>query len=492
MSSYSELSPKKKKSSKFDANKDNQPEMLSNIPAYSGINPKRESSPPHVETFENQAYSINTLVNTHSKSPQQANPATPSYDDVLGTKTAPHKEKSKKDQCERNLVWIMISVIILLLLAVGAVAVVALVQVSKLNTEIVSLRTSPPPAEDSKLNDDVVFLRASLSNTSTSLNNEIVSLGASFSNSSAVLSQNFSSLENKTQIQLDRLDSRVNDLYTIHLTGRNSDNPATSCSHVLQLNSPSPSDHYWIRSSNGSAVRVYCDMTRSCGGVTGGWMRVASLDWSDESLPCPDGFRERSDSNIRTCGINSTSTGSCPSIISETYSTVYSRVCGKINAYQVGTTDAFSTFEGHGSNVTIDSNYVDGVSLTHGNNPRGHIWTFATAVNDDYQIPFPHSTCQCVRPGDRNIMAPPSFVGMDYFCDTGSRSGSHLGFFLNDPLWDGAGCASTSTCCSFNNPPWFHKQLPSATNENIEMRVCRDEGRSDEDIAISNIELYVQ
>ena len=58
----------------------------------------------HMEIFENQAHS---LVNTHSKSnttveqSRQANPATLN-DDVLGTKTAPHKEK--KDKCERNLV----------------------------------------------------------------------------------------------------------------------------------------------------------------------------------------------------------------------------------------------------------------------------------------------------------------------------------------------------------------------------------------------------
>ena len=84
------------------------------------------------------------------------------------------------------------------------------------------------------------------------------------------------------------------------LTGQYSNLPADSCSHVLLLNLFSPSGHYWIRSSNGSAVRVYCDMTRSCGNITGGWMGVASLNWSNESLPCPDGFRERNDSGIRT------------------------------------------------------------------------------------------------------------------------------------------------------------------------------------------------
>ena len=264
---------------------------------------------------------------------------------------------------------------------------------------------------------------------------------------------------------------------------------ASSCSAIFAMYPSSPSGHYWIRHSNGSAVRVYCDMTRSCGNITGGWMRVASLNWSNESLPCPDGFREHNDSGIRTCGINSTSTGSCSSLIFKTYSTVYSRVCGKINAYQVGSTDAFDTRQRHG-NITIDSNYVDGVSLTHGSNPRRHIWTFVAAHDDRYIY---SETCQCTRPGDSRIMAPPSFVGMDYFCDTGSRMEAQIRqFYPDDPLWNGVGCASTSMCCSFNNPPWFHKQLPSATTDDIEMRVCRDESRNNEDIAISNVEIYVQ
>ena len=49
----------------------------------------------------------------------------------------------------------------------------------------------------------------------------------------------------------------------------------------------SPSGYYWVRASNGSAVSVYCDMTRSCGGVTGGWMRVAELDMTNSSHQCP-------------------------------------------------------------------------------------------------------------------------------------------------------------------------------------------------------------
>ena len=87
------------------------------------------------------------------------------------------------------------------------------------------------------------------------------------------------------------------------------------------------------------------------------------------------------------------------------------------------------------------------------------------------------------------------FVGMDYFCDTGLQtfdSGNLPGFLSADPLWDGEGCEAPNTCCSFNTPPWFYKQLPQPTTDDIEMRVCRDEDASNEDIAIEMIEIYVQ
>ena len=43
---------------------------------------------------------------------------------------------------------------------------------------------------------------------------------------------------------------------------------ASSCSAIFVMHPSSPSGHYWIRSSNGSAVRVYCEMTRSCGNTS--------------------------------------------------------------------------------------------------------------------------------------------------------------------------------------------------------------------------------
>ena len=92
-------------------------------------------------------------------------------------------------------------------------------------------------------------------------------------------SQNFSFLESRTQ----------------HLL-RNGAN-VISCT---ALPPSSPSGYYWVRASNGSVVRVYCDMTRSCGGVIGGWMRVADLDMTNSSHQCPRDFQQRTDAGRRT------------------------------------------------------------------------------------------------------------------------------------------------------------------------------------------------
>ena len=88
----------------------------------------------------------------------------------------------------------------------------------------------------------------------------------------------------------------------------------------------------------------------------------------------------------------------------------------------------------------------------------------------------------------------PNFVGSNYFCDTGSELvREYSRFHHEDPLWDGAGCGNSSTCCSFNNPPWFMRDLsPHDTTDDIELRVCRDEERGDEDVGLKSVELYVQ
>ena len=151
-------------------------------------------------------------------------------------------------------------------------------------------------------------------------------------------------------------------------------------------------------------------------------------------------------------------------------------MCGKIEAYQYGRPDAFDSRFG-----------FDGVSLT---NPTHHIWTFVAA--HDEVSSHPANNCPCTNTNTASQASqPPAFVGNDYFCDTGSSGGAAWEvFYGDDPLWDGAGCGPLNTCCSFNNPPWFYKQLPQPTTSDIEMTACRN--GNDEDIAIETVKIYVQ
>ena len=119
---------------------------------------------------------------------------------------------------------------------------------------------------------------------------------------------------------------------------------------------------------------------------------------------------------------------------------------------------------------TIDGAYVSGVSLTHGS-PRQHIWTFAAGASE--RKPTRDDACPC---GATISITIPPFVGGDYFCESGHNSNPFTGFFPDDPLWDGYGCTASSTCCSFNNPPYFTKQLPHPSTEDIEARMCQNDG----------------
>ena len=102
------------------------------------------------------------------------------------------------------------------------------------------------------------------------------------------------------------------------------------------------------------------------------------------------------------------------------------------------------------------------------------------------------TVCPCTRPDLTYIGVVPPFIGQDYFCETGSRQAFINGrFYADDPLWDGQGCGNTSTCCEFNNPPWFCKQLPQPITDIIELRLCANQ-MPDEDSPIEIVEIYIR
>ena len=228
----------------------------------------------------------------------------------------------------------------------------------------------------------------------------------------------------------------------------------------------------------------------TCNG-TPGWRRVAFINMTDTNYNCPTGLNLTSYSK-RTCGRSHTNDEGCSSTTFSVGGLSYSRVCGRIKGYQFGATLGFYI---NTTNQDINNHYVDGVSLTHGGpGRRQHIWTFAAGLTEapaENHNNIIKTSCPC----DTYVYTYiPPFVGNDYFCESGFHFLWNFTYslFLTDPLWDGEDCTASSSCCQFNNPPWFTKNLPNPTTDDIELRLCTYLSQVYVDIPLELIELYVQ
>ena len=221
------------------------------------------------------------------------------------------------------------------------------------------------------------------------------------------------------------------------------------------------------------------------------WNRVAYLNMSDPSQRCPSNWLEYSNNSlgVRACRREpSPGAGSCSGVLFSSSKQQYSKVCGKVIGYQFGTTDAFTDpFSNIRSDVSINGSYVDGVSITHSTMPRNHIWSFASGVTEAGLSRF---NCPC-SPGYQGPVQP-SYVGNDYFCESGDSASASSTFHLDDKLWDGQQCSNEGSCCTNKTLPWFHKELPNPTSDDIEVRICGDEGTETEGTPVELIEIYVQ
>ena len=267
-----------------------------------------------------------------------------------------------------------------------------------------------------------------------------------------------------------------------------------NCSEVLKQNASAPSGYYTIMAPNGSLISVYCDMKGSNCNGEGGWMRVGYLNMSEPGAACPPGLtlRQFNNSVNDVCGRPMSS-----SVVYSAHGLHYSKVCGQIRGYQFGRPNGFPPLDiiedPPAPNIENCSTYVDGVTVTYGNKPRKHIWTYACGVAEDL-IPNMFS-CPC----NSNSIGTyaPSFVGSDYYCESGvpiyRGLPSDFTLYPDDPLWDGQQCnGSEGPCCINPKMPWFLKTLNETTTEDIELRVCGDEYPGDEDTPLDIIELYVR
>ena len=270
------------------------------------------------------------------------------------------------------------------------------------------------------------------------------------------------------------INDTVNDV--LHLTQKliNLHVPA-SCQEALDKAPSLPSGTYTLSNEIfPNEFDVYCHFEHLCN-TPGPWTRMAFLNMSDPTQNCLSPFELYESNGVRACGRPHPLTGHSHSVTFPANQTLYSQVCGRISGYQYYSPDGFP-----GGN--IDYRYVDGISLTHGSH-RQHIWSFATSK----AIGGTSSSCPCAGGS-----SPPTFVGNDYFCESGSNGGPvNQTMYTSDPLWDGQGCVSGEpiACCQATGIPWFHKVLNTPTSDFIELRMC---GANDEDSPFSLYEIYVK
>ena len=272
--------------------------------------------------------------------------------------------------------------------------------------------------------------------------------------------------------------------------GLSYDYPAKGCEEIARNNPQNSEGWYWVRdSSDNSTRKVYC---YPCGHPTCGegvWMKIGYFDMSSNLAECPKPLERFAVNRVWYCRRTARP---CTSVYFSTLQKMYTSVCGKVEAYQYGSMDSFSPST---ANRTPDDFYVEGISITHGASPRRHIWTYAVGLNANPAAGYNlHDQCPCTVAGSSQTR--PSFLGNDYFCDSGnpSRNSYLINNLYTDRLWDnyGPSCVTGSTCCDNPDQPWFKKKMTKPANEDVELRWCGNELVSHEATATSKVELYVR
>ncbi|XP_064384847.1 uncharacterized protein LOC135333746 [Halichondria panicea] len=171
--------------------------------------------------------------------------------------------------------------------------------------------------------------------------------------------------QDSTNREIQYLQSQHNDTdqKMVQANGNNSEDtqclgfdhshPAPSCQQILDCSPSISSGHFWLGTEE-NVVLMFCDMNRTCGGMSGGWLRLIALDMRDENPPCPGNLMLIEESGKRLCTGNSGSSAFIEANVQ------YNMVCGRAIAYQYGALTSFYTTQ-HG----IDNGYVNGISLIH-------------------------------------------------------------------------------------------------------------------------------
>ena len=198
-----------------------------------------------------------------------------------------------------------------------------------------------------------------------------------------------------------------------------------------------------------------------CNITSANWRRIAYFN-TTQGDSCPSSLRTVTNTESSQTACGRTADPGCTSLQFSPDGN-YTNVCGRVGGYQFSSSDGFHTVTD-----SIDSHYIDGISITRGN-PRTHLWSYVAG------------NCPCARSDPTDRTGVPSFVGENFYCESGS--------IWENPLWDGQGCESSGDQCC-NRYGWFHREIPT-TSDNIEVRWCADEHQSNEDVITDQLEIWV-
>ena len=214
-----------------------------------------------------------------------------------------------------------------------------------------------------------------------------------------------------------------------------------------------------------SSADILEEFTHPCGGS--GWKLAIYHDFRNPDTPCLPGLQQTMYSERPyTCREPTASDAACVIVNLTQTALEFSKVCGRIKAYQFGTAP------------------LSYIQVNAGLEP---LWTFTAGVTKSQADPSLISDrCPC----DGGV----PFPNEHYFCESlieedtpGNKYDNH--FFHNEVLWDKAGCSSSGDCCSRFDSPYFILHLPHNIITPIYFIICNFGSDS---FAIELIEFYVK